>query len=98
MEKTKGASKTSKRKKIRFEYFAPHARLVKLSGTFDGWSTQGPGMKKMGDGHWERHLLLKPGEYEYRYLVDGAWANDQRTMKQVPNAFGEWNNVVTITG
>lgn len=28
-------------------------------------------MKEVGDGTWAANLLLKPGTYEYRLVVDG---------------------------
>ena len=70
-----------------FEFFAPQAQDVQLAGSFNNWDAS----------HWRLSLKLKPGRYEYRYLVDGNWENDQRPVICVPNAFGTWNCVIEIT-
>lgn len=83
-------------KKLEFEYFAPHARMVHLAGTFNDWNVEACPLKKDSEGKWKVTLTLAPGRYEYRYLVDGVWENDQRPVECVPNAFGSWNCVVTV--
>jgi hypothetical protein len=40
-------------------------------------------------------MLLPPGTYEYRYVVDGEWQNDTE-MEQIPNEFGEKNCLLTV--
>ncbi|MBI3307612.1 MAG: isoamylase early set domain-containing protein [Candidatus Omnitrophica bacterium] len=83
-------------KVIQFEYYAPLARKVHLAGTFNQWKPAGTILKKDASGHWRLSLKLPPGRYEYRYLVDGEWHNDQRPMECIPNAFGSWNCVIEI--
>ncbi len=82
--------------KIEFEYYAPLAQKVQLAGTFNRWNAQKTLLKKDREGRWKVVLQLSPGRYEYRYLVDGNWENDQRPVECVPNAFGAWNCVVTV--
>lgn len=79
-----------------FEFYAPLAQDVKLAGTFNNWDASKHRLRKSSDGQWHLTLKLKPGRYEYRYLVDGNWENDQRPVVCVPNAFGTWNCVVEI--
>ena len=86
----------TKDQKAAFEYYAPQAEKVCLSGSFNGWDLKACPLKKDKEGYWRTTLLLTPGRYEYRYLVDGGWENDQRPGEAVPNAFGTWNCVVTI--
>ena len=83
-------------KKIEFEYYAPQAHKVKLAGAFNDWNPDETPLKKNGNGKWKVSLTLPPGRFEYRYLVDGSWENDQRTVECVPNAFGSWNCVVEV--
>jgi 1,4-alpha-glucan branching enzyme len=83
-------------KKVEFEYYAPQASKVKLAGTFNGWNAEDTPLKKDHTGTWKLSLNLPPGRYEYRYLVDGSWQNDQRPSECVPNAFGSWNCVVEV--
>lgn len=90
--------KRLKEKKVFFEYYSPMANGVHLAGTFNDWSLTVCPLKKDKTGKWKVELNLVPGRYEYRYLVDGVWENDQRPVECVPNAFGSWNCVVTVTG
>ena len=89
------AMKKLKRKVI-FEYYAPMARRVHVAGTFNNWNLEACALRKDRSGKWKTALSLPPGRYEYRYLVDGIWENDQRPVECVPNAFGSWNCVVTV--
>lgn len=84
------------KKKVSFEYYAPLARNVHVAGTFNDWNLEDYPLKKDRSGKWKVSLSLPPGRYEYRYLVDGVWENDQRPVECIPNAFGSWNCVVTV--
>jgi hypothetical protein len=50
-------------------------------------------MKKDKKGIWKTTASLKPGRYEYRFLVDGDWKNDPCCPGRVPNEFGSQNCV-----
>jgi len=92
----KSYKKTKLEMPVQFEYYAPQARQVELAGTFNGWKPASAPLKKDREGKWKATLNLAPGRYEYRYLVDGAWQNDQRPVECVPNAYGSWNCVIEI--
>lgn len=51
------------------------AKEVFLTGSFSKWSTQFV-MFETQKGKFEITLNLPPGEYEYKYLVDGVWKVD----------------------
>jgi len=51
------------------------ARLVILTGSFNAWNTAELEMKKISGG-WELPYVLAPGNYEYKYIVDGTWISD----------------------
>ncbi len=88
--------KNNPQKEIVFEFYAPSAKEVRLAGTFNDWDSSKHVLKKEGSGTWRLSLALKSGRYEYRYLVDGNWENDQRPVAFVPNSFGTWNCVVEV--
>ncbi|XP_050228523.1 protein PTST, chloroplastic [Mercurialis annua] len=51
------------------------AESVQVMGTFDGWS-QGEHLSPEYDGYFTKFtttLLLRPGRYEIKFLVDGEW-------------------------
>jgi 1,4-alpha-glucan branching enzyme len=82
--------------KAEFEFYAPEAQKVSIAGTFNEWNEEKAPLKKDATGKWKLAMALPAGRYEYRYLVDGLWQNDQRAVECVPNAFGTWNCVLEI--
>ena len=80
-------------KKVPFEFPAPEARGVYLAGDFNNWDSGANPMKKDKKGIWKATLSLKPGSYQYRFLVDGNWENDPSCSYCVPNEFGSANCV-----
>lgn len=52
---------------------AAEAKNVFLSGTFNNWGPQASPMQRTSDGVWQIALDLAPGQYEYKFVVDGRW-------------------------
>lgn len=80
--------------KLTFEVdFAPAARQVELVGEFNGWQPQSLTQSK---GGLHKLTLEAPAgrAYQYRYRIDGVWANDQGADAYVANPFGGYNSVV----
>ena len=40
--------------------------------------------------------MLKPGRYEYRFVVNEAWTDDPVTHNRIPNPFGGYNSVLSV--
>ncbi|MBU0733765.1 MAG: glycogen-binding domain-containing protein, partial [Proteobacteria bacterium] len=53
-------------------------------------------MKKEDDGAWKKIIMVPPGRYEYRFLVDGEWWNDPGNSQVCPNCFGSLNNFLIV--
>jgi 5'-AMP-activated protein kinase regulatory beta subunit len=53
-------------------------------------------MKKDNNGKWTKAVLLLPGQYEYKFLVDGKWKQDPQNDRIRPNRFGTYNNVFNL--
>jgi hypothetical protein len=51
------------------------AKKVMLAGTFNNWKPNELAMKKASDG-WQLAVKLAPGNYEYKFIVDGRWMYD----------------------
>lgn len=88
---SKAKSVKSLQRKIKFEFSAPEAKEVSLAGNFNQWNTQANPMKKDTKGIWKATLPLEPGQYEYRFFVDGRWENDPSCSSCVANEFGGQN-------
>ncbi len=88
----------NKARKLKVEILlkAPEAREVLLLGDFNNWDPQSPPMRKDGGGLWKMRLLLDPGRYEYKLLIDGQWRLDANNPNRVLSAFGTENNVLVI--
>lgn len=82
---------------ILFVLDAPNARNVYLTGEFTNWSREGFRMHRdEEDGLWKSVLHLEPGEYEYRYIVDGVWIKDPNNADSVLNEFGQENSLLIV--
>ena len=82
---------------ILFVFNAPNARNVYLTGEFTGWSSEGIRMEKdERTGLWKAVLHLEPGEYEYRFIVDGVWIKDPDNTDSVLNEFGQENSLLIV--
>jgi 1,4-alpha-glucan branching enzyme len=75
---------------------APAAKAVQVAGTFNGWHPEANPLEHTGSGDWAAHLMLKSGRYEYRFVVDGAWADDPQAAQSAPNTYGGLNSVLTV--
>ncbi len=51
------------------------AKEVRVAGSFNNWRPFELQMRKTANG-WELPYVLGPGNYEYRFLVDGQWTSD----------------------
>jgi 1,4-alpha-glucan branching enzyme len=81
---------------VHFEFFDPAASKVSIAGTFNGWNPEGTEMNRLSPGRWEKDLLLSPGDYEYRLVVDGRWIPDPNAPRTVPSSFGDLNSLLTV--
>ncbi|NIM19164.1 MAG: glycoside hydrolase family 13 [Candidatus Latescibacteria bacterium] len=73
----------------------PTAKEVYLVGDFNDWDPQSDRMVKK-KGVFQKTKRLAPGEYQYKFLVDGEWHSDPSAPRQVPNEFGTTNSVIRI--
>jgi len=82
---------------IEFTITAPEAKEVYLVGDFNGWKSDGFQMRKFKDGTCKKKVQLKPGRYEYRFIVDGNWWTDPQNKKRCTNPYGSENSVIQIS-
>jgi hypothetical protein len=81
---------------VSFTLIRPDARRVSLCGEFNGWSPEAGPMTRDDDGNWEAIVALRPGRYEYKFLVDGEWLPDPVVQETVPNNYGSRNSVIKV--
>jgi 1,4-alpha-glucan branching enzyme len=73
------------------------AQEVLLAGSFTNWNEAPIRMRRDGNGAWQTRVLLAPGRYFYKYLVDGQWHTDPEAPEDCPNPFGTTDSVKEIT-
>jgi hypothetical protein len=83
-------------REIILTFFAPEAREVTVAGNFNNWRPDATPLKNTGAGKWVVRLMLRSGQYEYRFVVDGRWSEDPRASQRVANPYGDFNSVLIV--
>ena len=78
-----------------FSVEAPDAERVQLVGDFNEWELEGTEVKPAGR-IWRKVLKLRPGRYQYRYVVDGCWLSDPLNSNIEPAPYGGHNSVLVL--
>lgn len=101
-EKKKTAKTTRKKparpttKQVAFRWTLTEANAVAVVGDFNGWDPHAHPLKKGKNWEWKATLRLKPGMYEYMFVVDGEWREDPLNPNRVANPHGGFNSVCEV--
>lgn len=72
-------------------------REVALAGSFNDWDPSLAPMKDPdGSGRYRCTVSLKPGSYEYKFVVDDEWILDEENSNFAANDFGTLNSVLVV--
>lgn len=82
--------------RIEFQLYQPGASEVFLAGTFNQWDPKATPLRRQPNGQWITAVMLKPGEYEYKFVIDGNWQTDPLSSRLVPNSFDGFNSLVEV--
>ena len=84
-------------KDVRFDLTVEPGCRVYVAGTFNNWDpTANPMKDNPGSGHCKVTLRLKPGRYEYKFIVNGEWRIDPNCTDWAPNDQSTLNSVITV--
>ena len=73
------------------------AQAVTIVGDFNNWDVNSHPMRRLKNGSFSKTLSLKPGDYRFRYLLDGVrWENDWAADSYVANGYGGEDSLVRI--
>jgi 5'-AMP-activated protein kinase regulatory beta subunit len=90
-------SKSSvKRRRVKFSFVGNGAKAVALVGDFNNWNPEANPMKRDVYGIWSKEIMIPPGKYEYKFFVDGNWAEDPKNNQKDLNCFGTYNSVLSL--
>ncbi len=92
---TKQYLKTKPVCKVTFSVPAKDADQVAVVGSFNAWGTEAVSLKKLKNGTFKGTLdLEKDNSYEFRYVVDGTFINDDQADAYVWNDYAAAENGV----
>ena len=86
----------SPRRAVILTYQDAPGKNVMVAGSFNDWQPVRKLEDKNNDGTYRCRLLLAPGEYQYKFQIDGEWRSDPANPNIVPNEFGSLNNVLIV--
>lgn len=68
---------------------------VQLAGDINNWQ---PDQTKLTlkDGKWTTDLVLNPGRYSYKVVVDGSWILDPAAKDSTSNGMGAFNSILKV--
>jgi len=87
----------SLKRKVTLKLRNKTARSVLVAGDMNQWWPNATPMKPTGDG-FETTLLLNPGKYAYKFVVDGDWQLDPGNDDKENNGSGSYNSVLKVSG
>ena len=84
---------------VRLIVLQPGARTVEVAGDFNEWNPARSPLEHVTGGAWSVTLPLKPGRYEYQFVVDGqTWIVDPLATEVSDDGFGSRNGVLDVRG
>jgi serine protease AprX len=73
------------------------AKRVQVLGSWDGWRAPGLLAAAVEPGVWRAMAALPPGQYLYKFLLNGAyWLDDPANPRKAPDGLGGLNSVLTV--
>ena len=88
---------TSKIGTVSFQLVKPEAKRVCVAGSFNDWKPEMAPLAPADNGRWVADLPIRPGRYEYLFVVDGQWLPDPNAKESVQNPFGGLNSVLGVS-
>lgn len=83
--------------KVTFELAGIEASEIVAVGNFNEWDNQATPLKKFKNGKFKTTVDLAADEsYEFRYIVDGVYMNDDQADSFKLNKFATENGVLNL--
>lgn len=82
---------------VRLVLLQQGARSVSVAGDFNGWDPAQTKLERSDGGVWTATIPLKPGRYQYMFVVDGKqWIADPLASEEATDGFGAQNAVLDV--
>jgi hypothetical protein len=83
---------------VRLVLLQPEAHSVSVAGDFNGWNPGRTSMERSDGGVWTATIPLKPGRYQYMFVIDGKrWIADPLATEDAGDGFGSHNAVLDVS-
>lgn len=79
-----------------FTYYQKGLQSISLVGDFNDWADSTT-LTEVSPGVWTVSLRLRPGVYEYQFILNGKQRVTDPTMPQTSSDFGSPNSVVKVS-
>lgn len=97
VKKVESKSSRVSRRRVEFVIEDAPGKTVGVAGSFNDWNPESKVLSdKNSDGVYRGFLMLLPGVYEYKFVVNGDWRLDERNPNFAPNDLGTLNSVITV--
>ena len=92
-----GRLKQPAQRGIVFTLEASEDAVVQIAGDFNNWVPEGLNLSQsMARPVWQKLIPLKPGTYQYKYLINGRWMPDPANNRVVDDFLGGINSVLNV--
>ena len=81
---------------VSFSIAAPDAKQVFLAGEMTDWDAGKRAMQRDASGTWHATLDLEPGQWLYKFVVDGQWVRDPATTDHDADGQGGQHSFVFV--
>lgn len=89
---TPPASPAIEGRDVTFTLYRPTASRVEVAGTFNNWQPLTMFRKKDDPATWGVRYNLPPGQYSYKFIIDGEWQADPENYTALPDGNGNCNS------
>ena len=85
------------RRRVEFTVINAPGRRVTVAGSFNNWNPDEKILHdREGNGVYRGIVMLEPGEYEYKFVIDGEWCIDENNPCFASNDLGTLNSVIRV--
>lgn len=83
---------------VLFRFYDPVAQNVRIAGDFSNWKpVENIMVQQKGNKVWKGTVHLKPGKYQYKFVVDGEWKIDPYNPEVITSDVGVSNSLLVIS-
>ena len=80
-----------------FTFYKKGLQSISVVGGFNDWDADSTKLTEVSPGVWTVSMRLRPGVYEYQFILNGKQRVTDPTMPQTSSDFGSPNSVVTVS-